>query len=144
MQAAATKIQASFRGHKVREEAQQLREKKSEELKVQASKDAISSSPSNVETQPKEQEPIDIDLNDPEVGAAALKIQASFRGHKARTEVEKIKSSESIAKKETNDQEEKETADKPVDIESSEGTGIIIFVILLKQHNNSSHLSIMS
>jgi len=35
------------------------------------------------------EEVIDIDLNDPEVGLAASKIQASFRGHKAKRQAEK-------------------------------------------------------
>lgn len=30
---------------------------------------------------------IDIDLNDPDVGAAALKIQAGFRGHQTRQQL---------------------------------------------------------
>merc|ERR1712004_912015 len=36
-------------------------------------------------------EEIDIDLNDPEVEMAATKIQAGFKGKKAREEVRKIK-----------------------------------------------------
>ena len=32
----------------------------------------------------QEEEEIDIDLNDPEVADAALKIQAGFRGHQSR------------------------------------------------------------
>lgn len=35
-----------------------------------------------------EEEEIDIDLNDPEVADAAMKIQAGFRGFKARKEVQ--------------------------------------------------------
>lgn len=42
-----------------------------------------------VESQNEPEEVIDIDLDDPEVGKAALKIQAGFRGHKARSEVQK-------------------------------------------------------
>ncbi len=43
--------------------------------------------------EPKAQaeEEVDIDLNDPEVAAAATKIQAGFRGHKAREEVKGLK-----------------------------------------------------
>jgi len=33
-------------------------------------------------------EELDIDLGDPELNKAATKIQASFRGHKARKEAE--------------------------------------------------------
>ncbi|XP_064618209.1 uncharacterized protein LOC135482251 isoform X4 [Liolophura sinensis] len=72
---AATKIQASFRGHKVRQEIKQKQvvgENSEGEVKT--------------EGDDKEEE-IDIDLNDPEVEEAATKIQASFRGHKARQEI---------------------------------------------------------
>ena len=40
---------------------------------------------------PEADEEVDIDLNDPEVAAAATKIQAGFRGFKARKEVEELK-----------------------------------------------------
>lgn len=43
-----------------------------------------------------EAEQVDIDLNDPELHSAAVKIQASFRGHKVREEVRVSKSSESL------------------------------------------------
>ena len=42
-------------------------------------------------------EEVDIDLGDPEVQAAATKIQASFRGHKAREDVKKQKDEEAAA-----------------------------------------------
>ncbi|XP_046353045.1 abnormal spindle-like microcephaly-associated protein homolog isoform X8 [Haliotis rufescens] len=79
---AATKIQASFRGHKARKD---VTEKKTE--------DAPAPPPAE-ETQEEE---IDIDLNDPEVEKAATKIQASFKGHKARKEVKALKGSEEDA-----------------------------------------------
>lgn len=44
-----------------------------------------------------EEEQVDVDLNDPELHSAAIKIQASFRGHKAREEVKSLKGSESLA-----------------------------------------------
>lgn len=43
-----------------------------------------------------EQEQIDIDMNDPDLQGAVVKIQASFRGHKAREQVKALKSSESL------------------------------------------------
>ena len=39
---------------------------------------------------------MDIDLDDPEVAEAALKIQAGFKGHKARQEVKQMKVSISV------------------------------------------------
>ncbi|XP_043196993.1 uncharacterized protein LOC122367710 [Amphibalanus amphitrite] len=56
--AAATKIQASFRGHQVR------KRQKAERTMASATDD--------------------IDLTDPELSAAATKIQATFRGHRVR------------------------------------------------------------
>lgn len=44
-----------------------------------------------------EEEQVDVDLNDPKLHSAAVKIQASFRGHKAREEAKSLKSSESLA-----------------------------------------------
>ena len=53
---------------------------------------------------------IDIDLEDPEVGNAAVKIQSQFRGHQARKEVQ--------AKKDQITEEQKETpADEEIDID---------------------------
>lgn len=43
----------------------------------------------------EEEEEVDIDLNDPEVEAAAVKIQAGFKGFKARQEVKELKVSQS-------------------------------------------------
>ena len=39
----------------------------------------------------KQEEEVDIDLNDPEVDKAASKIQAGFRGHQARKQVKAMK-----------------------------------------------------
>nr|XP_022325722.1 abnormal spindle-like microcephaly-associated protein homolog isoform X2 [Crassostrea virginica] len=73
---AALKIQAGFRGYKTRKEVKDQmakEEKKGEETKV--------------EKKEEEEEEVDIDLNDPEVEQAALKIQAGFKGFQARKEI---------------------------------------------------------
>ena len=73
---AALKIQAGFRGYKTRKEVKDQmakEEKKGEETKVEKKKE--------------EEEEVDIDLNDPEVEQAALKIQAGFKGFQARKEI---------------------------------------------------------
>ncbi|XP_063229720.1 obscurin [Bacillus rossius redtenbacheri] len=72
---AATKIQASFRGHMARKQGG--KGEPEDELSKQLQKlDA------------KEDEELDIDLSDPDLHKAATKIQASFRGHKVRKEVD--------------------------------------------------------
>ncbi|XP_046543962.1 abnormal spindle-like microcephaly-associated protein homolog isoform X8 [Haliotis rubra] len=76
---AAVKIQAGFKGHLVRKNMQNY---KTEE------------SPAPPPAEEKQEEEIDIDLNDPEVEKAATKIQASFKGHKARKEVQALKGEE--------------------------------------------------
>ncbi|KAJ8919695.1 hypothetical protein NQ315_006223 [Exocentrus adspersus] len=73
---AATKIQASFRGHMTRKhesEAKKQETGSSKEEKKEAGDDG------------KEEE-LDIDLTDPDLNKAAVKIQASFRGHMVRKE----------------------------------------------------------
>lgn len=45
-------------------------------------------SQTKVDQSKQEEEEIDIDLNDPEVEKAATKIQAGFRGHKTRKEMQ--------------------------------------------------------
>ncbi|KAK5640544.1 hypothetical protein RI129_011355 [Pyrocoelia pectoralis] len=59
---AATKIQASFRGHMVRKQMDK----------------------EEGDQKPQKEEELDIDLTDPELNKAATKIQASFRGHAVR------------------------------------------------------------
>lgn len=66
---AATRIQATFRGH--------LARKKKEGEEINDEKDLQ-------EITKKVAEELDIDLADPELNKAATVIQASFRGHKAR------------------------------------------------------------
>ena len=85
---AATKIQAGFKGKKARDEVQKMKEEKNRE--------------DDKNTVELDTEEIDIDLNDPEVEMAATKIQAGFKGKKAREEVRKIKEeSEQEMKQET-------------------------------------------
>ena len=91
--AAATKIQAGFKGHKARKEVSEM--KRDREVKPQADIDEIISKVGgDVEetTNRTEDADIDIDLEDPEVAAAATKIQAGFKGHKARKEVSEMRS----------------------------------------------------
>ena len=76
VEVAATKIQAGFKGHKTRKEMKSKSEKETKEEKKQSE---------------KEEEEIDIDLTDPDVEAAATKIQAGFKGHKTRKEMKETK-----------------------------------------------------
>nr|CAH7718854.1 unnamed protein product [Callosobruchus chinensis] len=72
---AATKIQATFRGHLTRKhEAEKKGEPESSSAKGEVGK--------------SEEEELDIDLTDPDLNKAAVKIQASFRGHMVRKENE--------------------------------------------------------
>ncbi|KAI1303121.1 hypothetical protein HDE_02382 [Halotydeus destructor] len=64
LEKAATKIQATFKGYKARQE-------------IKGKTDA-----DNPIEEPAEE--IDIDLNDPDVAKAATKIQATFRGYQTR------------------------------------------------------------
>lgn len=66
---AATRIQATFRGHLARKVANEGQLKDEKDLQ---------------EITKKVAEELDIDLTDPELNKAATKIQASFRGHKSR------------------------------------------------------------
>ncbi|XP_076750187.1 IQ calmodulin-binding domain containing protein igloo [Xylocopa sonorina] len=78
---AATKIQASFRGHMSRkEQAAAL---------VKSAENAVENVVSKVEEKAMDavNELEGIDLTDPDLHKAATKIQASFRGHKVRQEV---------------------------------------------------------
>ncbi|XP_017787935.1 PREDICTED: HIRA-interacting protein 3 isoform X2 [Habropoda laboriosa] len=78
---AATKIQASFRGHMSRKEQAASLAKSAE--------NAVENVVSQAEEKAKKalNELGDIDLTDPDLHKAATKIQASFRGHKVRQEV---------------------------------------------------------
>lgn len=74
---AATRIQATFRGHLARKLANTGGQLKDDKDLAEITK--------------KVAEELDIDLSDPELHKAATKIQASFRGHKARREEEPTK-----------------------------------------------------
>ncbi|KAJ8019374.1 Sperm surface protein Sp17 [Holothuria leucospilota] len=83
---AALKIQGGFRGLKVRKEMKEMKEKDTadkEEDVTETEEKTEEQVEETEKTSPAEEE-IDIDLNDPEVGKAALKIQAGFRGYKDR------------------------------------------------------------
>lgn len=73
---AATRIQATFRGHLSRKLATEggATLKDEQEVLQEITKQVA--------------EELDIDMNDPELHKAATKIQASFRGHKARRDVD--------------------------------------------------------
>merc|ERR1712025_1224231 len=74
---AATKIQAGFKGMKTRKEISSRKEEKSENEDLTEKKTT--------------EDVVDIDLNDPDVEQAATKIQAGFKGMKARKEVDAMK-----------------------------------------------------
>lgn len=99
---AATKIQASFRGHMARKQADKA--KQDTDLKEEID-EKVNQQPSKVRTfitfallfvlkqnvSPNRQSPtdqddelLDIDLSDPSLNHAAIKIQAQFRGHMTR------------------------------------------------------------
>ena len=105
---AAVKIQAAFRGHNTRKENQPKNEGESQKNDEPCKKDP----------QPEEEE-VDIDLEDPEVGKAAVKIQGAFRGIQNRKQkknnVEKPPVVEE--KKEVETKEKKEEEEEEVDID---------------------------
>lgn len=80
---AATKIQASFRGHKVRKEM-----KKAEDG---------DKTPTELDPTQSKDDELPIDPDDPEVQKAAAKIQASFRGYMVRKQVKDMQSPTSEA-----------------------------------------------
>ncbi|XP_065305282.1 uncharacterized protein igl isoform X1 [Dermacentor albipictus] len=80
---AASKIQATFRGHRVRKSP--LHEPKKHEGQQQEgeSKDQDDDADKELPDELK-----DMDLNDPDLAKAAVKIQATFRGYKTRAKPE--------------------------------------------------------
>ncbi|XP_046353040.1 FK506-binding protein 5-like isoform X5 [Haliotis rufescens] len=91
---AATKIQASFRGHKARKDVTEKKAHRDQDRETEAGY--------------VDDEIVDVDLNDPDVSKAAVKIQAGFRGHLARKNMQNYK---------VEDEAAPETANKPVDEE---------------------------
>ncbi|KAL5236929.1 hypothetical protein ACI65C_004339 [Semiaphis heraclei] len=84
---AATKIQASFRGHMTRKQQAGGKDEPGATASGLISKDeSLESQLKNVDINKDADidQLLDVDLADPELHKAATKIQASFRGHKAR------------------------------------------------------------
>jgi hypothetical protein len=96
---AATAIQAGYKGYKARQEVKEIKKTK-EEDEVGSTGPADDATVTSEPPKEQEEEVIDIDMNDPEVLAAATKIQASFKGYRVRKE---------HADKKTDDGEEEAT-----------------------------------
>ena len=139
MEVAATKIQAGFRGSKARKEVDELKNKKNIDIKMTLQSmdqmgdeeeyvdedelvNGISPVDSAVQKDNKnEEEEIDIDLEDPEVEKAATKIQAGFKGHKARKEVKEMRDEREEDVHEEGKYETKEVKDdEEVDIDRND------------------------
>ena len=87
VEAAALKIQESYKGFKKRRESQAVMEGASDAPKEgEGQDDALKDTEAAVGATKEEEEEIDIDLTDPDVEAAALKIQESYKGFKKRKE----------------------------------------------------------
>jgi hypothetical protein len=119
MEKAAIKIQASFRGHQVREKTKQNKEEVSQ--RKSPDKDETNQTPA--------EEEIDINLDDPEVQQAAVKLQAGFRGFQARKSLRhagivKTEASEEIKprEEETSDVQVEEVAGEQQEQTLAEGT----------------------
>ncbi|KAK2589354.1 hypothetical protein KPH14_007896 [Odynerus spinipes] len=91
---AATKIQASFRGHMSRKE-------QAASALAKTAGDIVENAASKIEQKVEDavNELEGIDLTDPDLHKAATKIQASFRGHKVRQEVSVTPTTEGEDKK---------------------------------------------
>merc|ERR1712037_298642 len=87
---------AGFKGHKTRKEMKETNLKKNAELDETPEKEVKELGDAEKDEEDKgkeeekeeeEEEVVDIDLTDPDVEAAATKIQAGFKGHKTRKEM---------------------------------------------------------
>ena len=125
---AATKIQAGFRGHKTRKEMQSREKDESAptEEKKEESAPTETKTEGTVQTEEKkeekkEEEEVDIDLDDPNTENAALKIQAGFRGYKTRKELQgqtkDDKPTETDSKTETKEETKTDSKGDEVDID---------------------------
>ncbi|XP_067676888.1 triadin-like isoform X1 [Haliotis asinina] len=108
---AAVKIQAGFKGHLVRKNMQNY---KTEEIPVPPPEEE------------KQEDELDIDLNDPEVEKAATKIQASFKGHKARKEVRALKGEEEASPAAAEAKPEEEEIDIDLEDPQTEKAAVMI------------------
>lgn len=129
---AAIKIQASFRGHMVRNS---MTTGAAEENGL-IDESAFADSPEPDGAKPAEEaEKIDIDLDDPEVQNAAIKIQAGFRGFKVRknsiaaaeasgggaeAQVEPQEEEKVEAEKEAQSEENEEESSEPKSVDKTE------------------------
>ena len=89
VEAAATKIQAGFKGHKARKEVEAKRQQTGEKGDEAEGDEKTEKEPQ--QHNDAEEEVVDIDLDDPEVAAAATKIQAGFKGHQTRKSMKERK-----------------------------------------------------
>ncbi|XP_060585653.1 cilia- and flagella-associated protein 251-like isoform X6 [Ruditapes philippinarum] len=116
---AAVKIQAGFKGFKARQEIKDLKDKNESSSPTDAAPPTESAPPTDG-APPTEEEEIDIDLNDPEVNAAALKIQAGFKGHKTRQQLKESKTEQKTEEKVDDKKEEEEDAQESEKKEETE------------------------
>ncbi|XP_071095775.1 enolase-phosphatase E1-like isoform X6 [Haliotis cracherodii] len=110
---AATVIQSGVRGYIDRQKVLETKDPEEFEKRRRELKERLASQEKKAE---EEEEEVDIDLNDPDVEKAAIKIQAGFKGFKARKEVQEVKSKDSEQPQEKT--EEDEIAD--IDLEDPE------------------------
>ena len=146
VEAAATKIQAGFKGHKTRKEMKERKADVETEKEDTEEKETEKEDTGKKETEKEDTEEIDIDLEDPDVEAAATKIQASFKGHKTRKEM-KEKTKEEEAKKEVDiekkieNEEDKSTKEEEEEAQKIAHLGYKISNF--RREKNSSNFSLV-